>query len=84
MPLTSHSIEKIYAKYVAKAKINPNSTPHFLRHTFATNLLINGADIRSVQELLGHSSIATTQIYTEVSSKRKRQVLHKYNYRNKL
>lgn len=84
MPLTSHSIEKIYAKYVLKAKINPKSTPHYLRHTFATNLLINGADIRSVQELLGHSNISTTQIYTEVSSFRKKQVLKKYNYRNKL
>lgn len=83
-PLTNHVIENIYDKYVKLAGINPNSTPHFLRHTFATNLLANGADLRSVQEILGHSSVATTQIYTEVTINRKRQVLSKYNYRNNL
>ena len=83
-PLSIHGIEDIYKKYVKKAQITTKSTPHYLRHTFATNLLANGADLRSVQEILGHSSVATTQIYTEVTTARKKQVLKKFNYRNKL
>ncbi len=83
-PLSIHGIEYIYKKYLNKAKISTHSTPHYLRHTFATNLLTNGADLRSVQEILGHASVATTQIYTEVTTQRKKQVLNKYNYRNKL
>jgi len=83
-PISIYGIESIYKKYVIKAQINQKSTPHYLRHTFATNLLANGADLRSVQEILGHASVATTQIYTEVTTNRKKQVLKKYNYRNKL
>lgn len=83
-PLSIYGIENIYQKYAHKAKINPKSTPHYLRHTFATNLLANGADLRSVQEILGHSNVSTTQIYTEVTIGRKRHILKKYNYRNKL
>lgn len=82
--LNIHGIEYIYNTLKKDAGINLKSTPHYLRHTFATNLLANGADLRSVQEILGHSSVATTEIYTEVSTKRKKQVLNKYNYRNKL
>lgn len=83
-PLSTHGIEDIYKKYAKASHINEKSTPHYLRHTFATNLLSNGADLRSVQELLGHTSIATTEGYTEVTTSRKKQILKKYNYRNKL
>ena len=79
-----HGIEYVFNKLKNRAGINKSATPHYLRHTFATNLLANGADLRSVQEILGHSSVSTTEIYTEVSIKRKRQVLNKYNYRNTL
>lgn len=80
--ISIYNIEKIFSKYRNRAKINPSATPHSLRHSFATQLLNNGAGIRDVQELLGHSSILTTQIYTEVSLNRKREVLMKYNGRN--
>ncbi len=83
-PISVHGIEHIYKKYAKKARLATHSTPHYLRHTFATNLLANGADLRSVQEILGHASVATTQIYTEVTTLRKKQVLNKFNYRNKL
>lgn len=82
--LSIYSIEDIYDKYRKLANITSKSTPHYLRHTFATELLNNGADIRAVQEILGHSSITTTQIYTEVSTERKKQVLLKFNGRNLL
>lgn len=82
--LSIYGIENIFTKYRDKAGITPSATPHYLRHTFATNLLANGADLRSVQELLGHSSISTTEIYTEVNTVRKKIVLKKYNLRNKL
>ena len=74
-PLSIHGIEDIYKKYAKKAQINAKSTPHYLRHTFATNLLANGADLRSVREILVYASVATTQIYTEVTTNRKKYVL---------
>ncbi len=83
-PISIHAIEDIFFKYRNISKINPKATPHYLRHTFATNLLANGADLRAVQEILGHSNIAITERYTEVTTNRKIKVLKKYNYRNNI
>jgi len=82
--LTIYSIEDIFYKYRNASNINNQATPHYLRHTFATQLLDNGADLRSVQEILGHSSVSTTEIYTEVSIQRKKDVLSRFNPRNNL
>lgn len=72
--LTSKTVERIVSKYALLCGISKRVTPHTLRHSFATSLLEKGADIRSVQTLLGHSSITTTQIYTHVSDKSLRWV----------
>lgn len=67
--LTPRSVERIIKKYAIKAGITRKVTPHVIRHSFATDLLENGADLRSVQALLGHANIATTQVYTHVTDK---------------
>lgn len=72
-------IQRHLKSYVARAGITSIVTPHTLRHAFATDLLSNGADIRSVQQLLGHASINTTQIYTHITDKHLREVHKKYH-----
>jgi site-specific recombinase XerD len=74
MRLTPRSIQRLVAKYAALGGITKKVTPHVLRHSFATDLLFNGADLRSVQEMLGHSSITTTQMYTHVTNKQLKEV----------
>lgn len=81
--LTARSMERLLDKYVAKAHLPVKATPHTLRHSFATDLLMAGADLRSVQELLGHSNIATTVIYTHVTNKRLKDVHEAFHSGNK-
>ncbi|MCC6198986.1 tyrosine-type recombinase/integrase [Candidatus Nomurabacteria bacterium] len=77
--LTPRSIERIVKYYAIKAGISKKVTPHVLRHAFATTLLSNGADIRSVQMMLGHANIATTQVYTHVTDRQLREVHKKFH-----
>jgi site-specific recombinase XerD len=81
-PLTDRTIQRIVQKCAKIAGITKTVTPHTLRHSFATDLLQNGADIRSVQAMLGHSSITTTQIYTHITDKELRNI-HKKFHRQK-
>ena len=82
--LTPRSIQRIIKKHAIKAGIiGKKVSPHSLRHTFATDLLRNGADIRSVQAMLGHSSVTTTQIYTHVTDKQLREIHKRFHSKNK-
>ena len=78
-PLTRRSIERIVKQHAIKAGITKKVTPHVIRHSFATDLLNNGADIRSVQVMLGHANIGTTQIYTHVTDKHLRDIHKKFH-----
>jgi site-specific recombinase XerD len=82
--LSVRSVEKIIKKYVKLAGLPINTSPHTLRHSYATDLLNQGVDIRLVQEFLGHQNIATTQIYTHVTNKKLRDVYRKFHSGEKL
>jgi site-specific recombinase XerD len=83
MRLTARSIQNIVSKYAKKSGLPIEATPHTLRHSFATDLLISGADIRSVQEMLGHESIRTTQVYTHVTNRHLKEVHKAFHNRNR-
>lgn len=80
--LTPRSIQRIVKKYAAKAGISKKITPHWLRHGFATDLLKNGADLRSVQMMLGHANISTTQIYTHFTDRQLEDIHKKFHSGN--
>ncbi|QQS60488.1 tyrosine-type recombinase/integrase [Candidatus Falkowbacteria bacterium] len=82
-PLTSRSIERLVGRYARLAGIMKKVTPHTLRHSYATDLLLNGADIRSVQAMLGHSSITTTQVYTHITDNQLRDVYQAFHGRQR-
>lgn len=77
--LTPRSVQRIISKYARLAGITKHVSPHTMRHSFATDLLMNGADIRSVQSMLGHSNISTTQVYTHVTDEHLREVYEKFH-----
>jgi site-specific recombinase XerD len=81
--LSARSVQRLVKKYVRQANLPIAATPHTIRHSMATDLLLNGADIRSVQEILGHKNIATTQIYTHVTNARLREIHKKFHSGNK-
>lgn len=83
MRLTARSVQRLVKYYATKAGILKNVHPHTLRHSFATDLLVNGADIRSVQAMLGHASITTTQIYTHITNERLKEIHQSFHAKRK-
>ena len=81
--MTARSVERIVEKYARLAGITKHVSPHTLRHSFATDLLMNGADIRSVQSMLGHADISTTQIYTHVTDPHLKEVHERFHSETK-
>lgn len=77
--LTARSVQRIVTRYARMAGITKHVSPHTMRHSFATDLLMNGADLRSVQNMLGHSNISTTQVYTHVTDEHLREVYEKFH-----
>ncbi|MCF6410557.1 tyrosine recombinase XerC [Pseudalkalibacillus salsuginis] len=80
-PLTDEGVRKVLKKLIESTSLTVNITPHMMRHTFATHLLNEGADLRAVQELLGHSQLSTTQIYTHVTKDRLQQLYRNFHPR---
>ena len=81
--LSARSIQRMVNKYARLAGITKHVSPHTMRHSFATDLLMNGADLRSVQSMLGHSNIATTQIYTHVTDAHLKDVYEQFHTESK-
>ena len=81
--LTARSVQRMVERYARLAGITKHVSPHTLRHSFATDLLMNGADLRSVQAMLGHSNISTTQIYTHVTDPHLKKVHEKFHSKKK-
>ena len=77
--LTARSVQRMLSRYARLAGITKHVSPHTMRHSYATDLLMNGADIRSVQSMLGHSNISTTQVYTHVTDEHLREIYERYH-----